>query len=109
MSVVVRTAIAVANINGAREMRLLVPFVCLAVLSSCSPPDTTPRITHPDWDKARRKGRYFINVPEGWKSSVEDKNGKIAVTKVVFKGRTGWAIDYHLMFVGRSDDAAAFS
>lgn len=105
MSVVVRTAVAVANIDGAREMRLLVSFLCLMVLSSCSPPDTAPRITHPDWDKAAGKGRYLINVPEGWKGSVEDKNGKIAVTNVVLKGKRGWAIDYHLMFVARSDDA----
>jgi starvation-inducible outer membrane lipoprotein len=55
-------------------------------------------------DAANTQHRVLINTPVSMSGQVDEKKGKIGVTKVSFSGDVGWAIDYHLMFIARSID-----
>ncbi len=90
------------SVSIARALLVL----CLVAVCSCM--NLNGRMAHShnsSQASLSRTGQTLINLPVGYEDWPNQIEGKMPITKAVFTGPVGWAIDYGLMIVLRSDDS----
>ncbi len=85
-------------------MKIMLYLLCVALMCSCSTLSRHAELVHIDARGTASAGGTWIVTPVAMSGMVDEWNGRIPVTKTVFHGDIGWAIDYHLMFIARSTD-----